>query len=107
MGTLITFPTMLQSPSPWTNPTIFTPERIEGMGRLNAVARKLRELGYRIIDEDNFPDDDGSPIIEIDLIDVGDRPVKLLSVCAMSNATTGIERVTINGVRVFWHLERE
>lgn len=101
MGTLINFPG-LQSPTSWTLPTVYTPARIERIGRANEVARQLRTLGYRVIAEDPFPDDDGPSIVQIDLAGVGARPLQHLSGGALLDTRTGVVRTTIRGVRVVW-----
>lgn len=87
-------------------PTIFTPELVKRMAISNSVARTLRRLGCRIVDEDVHPDDMGSPIIQIEVDAVSQktlpRALLHLSTCAVADAHAGIKRVTIEGVRVFW-----
>lgn len=111
MGQLINFPgfagllTGLITPSEWVAPTILTPPVLERIAASNAVARKVRALGYRIVDEDVSPDDGGTPILQVDLRGMPTRPLVLLSVCGVRNAAAGYERVTIDGVRVVWMRE--
>lgn len=103
MGSLINFPG-LEATMDCVLPSIYTPARIERMGRANDVARRLRGLGYRIIAEDPIPDDDGPAILQIDLGTAGTRPLQHLGRCAVRNTTTGIESTTIDGVRVMWRI---
>ncbi|MAL01358.1 MAG: hypothetical protein CL536_04325 [Alcaligenaceae bacterium] len=93
----------IKSPSAWTMPTILTGELLQRMSVMNHTARKLRALGFRIIDEDVSPDDGGSPIIQLDLRGLTSRPLQHLAACAVVNTEAGYERVTIEGVRVFWN----
>ena len=103
MGSLINFPG-LQMPTPWVLPSVYTPARIERLGRANDVARKLRSLGYRIVEEDPFPDDDGVAILQVDIGRIGARPLHHLGGCGMRNTVTGFESTTIDGVRVVWQI---
>ena len=101
MGTLIHFPGM-DNASAWTLPIIYTPARIDQLARSNATARRLRTLGYRIINEDAWPDDDGAPIIQIDVSEVGDRSIRHLAEGLTFNADHNHYRTTVGGVRVCW-----
>lgn len=105
MGSLINFPG-LQMPTPWVLPSIYTPARIERMGRANSVARKLRALGYRIVAEDPIPDDDGSPIIQLDVGTLPQRSLIHLGDCLVTDTKNGVQRTVIDGVRVFWQMGR-
>lgn len=50
-----------------TAPRIFTAARVEKMAVANAAARTLRALGLRVIDEDLFPEDQGTAVLLVDL----------------------------------------
>lgn len=89
-------------PSAWSAPTVLTGKLLDRIAASNVVARRLRGYGYRIVDEDVQPDDGGSPILQLDLRGMSTRPLQHLSSCAVHNTKTGVERVTIDGVRVFW-----
>lgn len=101
MGQLLNFPSAEAFPA-YAMPTVFTPELIARMSLVNQVARTLRALGYRVVEEDIHPNDDGSPIVQIDLNDLNTRPLLHLASCSVVNTNAGYERVTIDGVRVFW-----
>lgn len=83
-------------------PTIYTPERIDQLSRSNAVARRLRQLGYQVIDEDVWPDDGGAPILRLDASAIGDRAVRRLGCGLTYNADVDHYRTHIDGVRVCW-----
>ncbi|WP_103035204.1 hypothetical protein [Castellaniella caeni] len=103
MGSLINFPGR-QYVSPSVLPSVYTPARIERMGQLNDVSRQVRALGYRVVAEDPFPNDEGKPIIQLDTGAIGTRPLMLLASCSTRDAVLGVERVVIDGVRVFWFM---
>ncbi|MFY4004703.1 MULTISPECIES: hypothetical protein [Achromobacter] len=50
-----------------TGPRFFTPVRIERLAIANAAVRALRALGLTVTDEEPFPEDGGTPILQIDL----------------------------------------
>lgn len=47
--------------------SVFTPERVRQLAAANSAARRLRDLGLRVISEDVFPDDAGAPILGVAL----------------------------------------
>lgn len=104
MGAVLNFPGF-EPPSPSAMPTILTGELLQRIATMNNTARKLRALGYRIVDEDASPNDGGSPIIQVNLRGLTNRPLQHLASCAVVNTAAGFERVTIDGVRVFWDRE--
>jgi len=100
MGALIDFPGA-QSPVQCARPSVFTEPVVARFAQSNHVARKLRQLGYHVIDEDVCPDDDGSPIIQIAPPGAFERSLRLLAGCVTT--TPEVVRLQIEGVRVFWH----
>lgn len=100
MGSVLNFPGTETNPAMFM-PTVLTGEVVSRMAQANQVARMLRSLGYRILDEDVCPNDGGSPIIQIDLAGVRTRALENLS-DAMTTHASGLVRVHIDGVRVFW-----
>lgn len=50
-----------------TGPRFFTPVRIERLAIANAAVRALRTLGLTVTDEEPFPEDGGTPILQIEL----------------------------------------
>lgn len=101
MGQVLNFPGVDMFPA-FAMPTIFTPQLIERMSLINRTARTLRALGYRVIDEDVSPNDGGSPIIQIELNGLSSRAAFHLASCSVRDTRSGLERITIDGVRVFW-----
>lgn len=104
MGTLIPFPGAAVLPDQ-QSPTIYTPERIDQLARSNAVARQLRGLGYRILDEDIWPDDGGMPIIQVEVSEIGDRSIRHLGEGLSYYADHNLYRTRIDDVRVCWNGE--
>lgn len=103
MDSPIQFPG-LQMSSSWALPSVYTPERIECLGRANAVARQLRDLGYRTVVENPMPEDESPATIQIDVGAIGTRPLRLLGGCTVRQTHTGIEGTTINEVLVLWRV---
>lgn len=101
MGQVLNFPGIAVLPT-CAMPTIFTPQLVARIAQVNQTARTLRSLGYRIVDEDVSPNDGGSPIIQIDLNGLSTRAVFHLASCSVRDTRSGVERATIEGVRVFW-----
>ena len=99
MGALISFPGT-ESPAPRVLPTVFTELVVAQYAQSNRVARKLRQDGYHVMDEDVCPDDGGSPIIQIAPPGAFERPLRLLAGCVTT--TPDVVRLQIGGVRVFW-----
>ncbi|MGE8612780.1 MAG: hypothetical protein ACN6PF_10785 [Achromobacter veterisilvae] len=50
-----------------TGPRFFTPARTAALATANAAVRALRALGLTVTDEEPFPEDGGTPILQIDL----------------------------------------
>lgn len=101
MGTVIPL-TSAPPQSTWSMPTILVAPLTEDIARANRIVRRIRDLGYKVVDIDLSPDDGGSPIIQIDLNGIGDRSLMLLAAVIVRNKNTGYDRATIDDVRVCW-----
>jgi len=82
-------------------PIVFTPQRMGALKLANDSARVLRSLGFSVLDEDIFPDDNGTPIL---LIGPSQHTGLLVraSPVHMVNKTTGAQHVRFLGCRVVW-----
>ncbi|WP_238913785.1 hypothetical protein [Achromobacter insolitus] len=79
-------------PSAFHPPRILTHDLVGRLNTSNAVARDLRNRGYRVMDIDIMPDDGGSPILLVDL--VGHSLSAFLDLCDASTSRPGSGRVT-------------
>lgn len=92
--------------SEFHRPRIFTLDLVARLAAVNSAARRLRALGFRVIDEDASPDDAGKPILQIDLN--GLDQARLLNLCDASTYVAGC-RITgvVLDVRVLVDLRGE
>lgn len=79
-------------PSAFHPPRILTHDLVGRLNSSNAVARDLRNRGYRVMDIDIMPDDGGSPILLVDL--AGHSLSAFLDQCDASTSRPGAGRVT-------------
>lgn len=100
MGAILNFP-QHQAAGLSPQPTVLTQDVIARIGLCNRVSRRLRQLGYRVVDEDACPNDQGSPIIEINPMDIRTKLLENLA-SVMVTLPGGVTRIQIDGVRVFW-----
>lgn len=94
------FPNLL--PVPAILPTILTDEVVAHLQLCNSASRTLRSLGYKVIDEDPVPDDNGTPIIRIEPNHVRTALLSRSSDSHLYNRNTGVHSVKFAGCRVMW-----
>lgn len=87
-------------PSDFHRPRVFTLDLVGRLAEANTVARKLRAMGLRVVDEDAAPHDGGKPVL---LVDMNGHPLNYLrSFCEVSTVHAVDGRMTglMDGVRI-------
>jgi len=87
-------------------PSVFTADVQRCLAESNAAARALRDMHYRVIAEDPIPNDDGRPILLLDLN--GQSAERLLNQCHASTRLSETGQVTAHfmNVRVIFQEKR-